>query len=235
MPEDSKTGPAPSSEVLAEELAKARTRCAFYKLVIERYAESITQGEQKALPELRALVNPLDPSVQAVKKLLIEDHARSVSKGIEGAGEAFAYNYERHFPALAQRAFEFAHSLRPIQADLGVPFWLTLHDIWELRAGDPFDKAVFLCSLLLALDSPNARIRALELEGGLKHPVVLVEFQEHKWLLDASQKDGVREGPLERLLEAFTYEGKKVRHSLFEFNNQSYTEFPVEEAGQPPA
>lgn len=223
--EEPDSPPRSSSDAMAEELAQCRIRCWAYRLLVERYAEVISQGERKTLPELRSLLNPQDKSVQAVRGLLLEDYALSVSKGIEGAGEAFLYSYEKHFPALAPRAFEFVRSLRSVNSELSVPFWLSLREVWELRAGDPFDKALFLCSLLLSLGSPNARVRVLELEGELKHPVVFVEFDNKSWLLDPSQRAPPQQGPLDKTLEYYRYGGKRALRSLYEFNHEGYQEF----------
>lgn len=214
-----------SKDQLAEELARMRVKCAFYKLVIERYAEAVEAGEQKSVAGLKGLLNPSDPAVQAARRLLLDDYVRELSRGIEGAGEAFTYGYEKHFPIAASKAFDLVRSLRQVEADLDVSFWLTLKETWELKAGDPFDKAVFLCSLLLALGSQNARIRVLELEEAMKHPVVLAEFNGKKWLLDPCQKQGALEGPLEQTLQAFRYQGKRVLRSLYEFNSQDYMDF----------
>jgi hypothetical protein len=222
----------PSREELAESLARWRVRAEYYKRILERYASAVREGEQKALPELKALVNADDPAVQQARRLLLDDYARGASQGIEGAGDAFRYDYERHFPELAARAFDLVRGLRAVRGELGTPYWMSLREVWELKAGDPFDKAVFLCSLLLSLGSPNARLRALELEGGLRHPVVLCEFGPRAWLLDPSGQPRPMEAPLEQALEAYRYEGKRALHSLWELNHESYRELrPAAEGG----
>ncbi|MBI5177129.1 hypothetical protein HY995_03520 [Candidatus Micrarchaeota archaeon] len=196
-------------------LGLAKIREGFYKIVIERYAEAINAGEEKTIPELKALVNPLDASVQALRQ-------ETVSK--MDVGE---YRFERDFLAYAERAFSAVQGLAKIHSEVSPSFWLAPREMLLLGAADAFDRCILLCSLLIAGGSPAAKIRVLELEGGARHPVVVFSHAERQYLLDATQESSAltHAGTLEEIFAQYTSGGRKVSKSAFEFNNEEYAEF----------
>jgi len=126
-----------------ESVEALKRRLLLYRRIIERYREVIEQAEAKSAAELKNLVSPGDEAVLAVK---------------ERIASAFRpYIPEKDFEEAAGRAFEFVRS-EIASERLPLAFWLRPKDILELRAADEMDKAVFLCSLLLALENDSARV-----------------------------------------------------------------------------
>jgi len=213
----------PKPEVCAFEKEEAlfyKTRAAVYRKIIERYAEAINGGEEKTLPELKALIRPSDPAVQDVKTKLLEP----ILQGRQ-------FDFEKDFQQAAEASFQRVKSLHFVHADLSVSYWLSPAEIIELGAADPFDRALLYCSLLIALGCKEARIRVVEIEGGIRHPLVFFSFGGKTFLSDPAQDKTAfeRAGTADELIAAFELDGRKVSRSLFEFNDRDYQQF--EEAG----
>jgi len=209
----------PKAEVCALEKEEAlfyKTRAAVYRKIIERYADAINQGEEKTLPELKALIVPADSAVQDVKAKLLEPL-------LQGR----LYEFEKDFQQAAEAAFQRVKSLHFVHADLPVSYWLSPAEIIELGAADPFDRAMLYCSLLIALGCKQAKVRVVEIEGGIRHPLVVFSLGEKTFLCDPAQDKTAfeRTGAVEELVAGFSLEGKKVSRTLFEFNDQDYQQF----------
>ncbi|MEW5955866.1 MAG: hypothetical protein AB1626_05030, partial [Candidatus Micrarchaeota archaeon] len=161
-------------------------------------------------------VKPADSAVQALKTELLEPLAQG--------GQ---YDFDKDFPRAAEAAFQRVKALHFVHADLPVSYWLSPPEIIELGAADPFDRAILYCSLLVALGCKNARVRVVEVEGGVRHPLVLFSFGGKDYLSDPAQDKAAfeRPGKAEEILAGFELGGKKVARSLFEFNDQDYQEF----------
>ncbi len=207
-----------------------KLRAAFYRKVIERYAALIDENEQKTVPELKTLVQPEDEVIQELKGQVLEGLVED--KALESPE---TYAYELHFLKAAEKAFFAIRKIQNLHADLNVLFWLKPREALELQAGDLFDKALLLCSLLRALGSPKAKIRVLELEKSRIHPVVMFSFGDTDYLLDASQKESKFEaysGKREEALQAFSFDECKYLKSAYEFNDQEYQEFEDRRDGE---
>ncbi|MEM0475256.1 MAG: hypothetical protein QW343_00465 [Candidatus Norongarragalinales archaeon] len=198
-------------EELEAELEQARIREAVYKKLIERYADVIEAGEEKTIPELRALINPEDETVRETKARILDEFPK--------------YDFDKHFLRFADKAFEFIASLRPVHSGVRVSYWLSPREVIELGAADAFDKAVFLCSLLRAGGNTSARVRVIELEGGIQHPVVVFEFHGRVFLFDAEAKIRQSATSAEALFAKVCCGGKRATRLLYEFNDQNYEEF----------
>jgi len=224
---------------------ETRARLAVCRKIIERYADAINAGEQKTIPELKQLVCATDEAVrQARAKIIAGLGLRETKKqaGEQTAAEAAQtsenlglsqpvygeqYRFEKDFPAAAENAYNYVQSFAKVHHDLPVSFWLRARDIVEIGAADSFDRTLFLCSLLLSLGCSNAKIRVLELEGGLKHPVVVFTHNEKQHLFDACQECSAYtyHGTLEQIMIEYSFEGKKPIKPVYEFNNEEYVEF----------
>lgn len=200
---------------LAEELDSCRIRSRVYRKIIERYQDFINEQEKKTVPELKALINGNDYSVQQIRNRLLEEIKA------EGTPE------EEVFLKFVEKVYAYLISLKPIHSELSVSYWLSTEDIIELGAADVFDKAILACSLLHSVDCKNARIRVVELEGGFAHPLVLFEFKGVFYLLDPSQKFVLFKfsGSADEALKTFSFEGRKFLRSLYEFNDRDYFDF----------
>ena len=127
---------------------------------------------------------------------------------------------------LAETAYKFVQSLKPVQANLSVTYWLSPGDIMELGAADAFDRAIFLCSILHAIGL-KAKVRVVSLEGGLSHPLVVFSFGRDDYVLDALQTIPFEtfKGSLPEILPQFTFENRRFLRNVFEFDDQEFTQF----------
>jgi hypothetical protein len=208
------------------ELADSKQYLAYYKKVLSRYSEDIAAGEQKTVPELKAMVNPKDPAVLTLHQGILEGLGLSPD-GDEQARERF--DCERDLGAFSQAALARVRELKTIKADLGVPFWLSPSDVMELGAADSFDRALLLCALLNCAGCTQAKVLVLEVEGSGVHPVVEYPWKQELYVCDPSEggvSTALPEGTgLQEGLEDFHCGGKHVRKPLYEFNSQEYSEF----------
>lgn len=135
-----------------------------YLDVITRYKDVIEEGENLYIADLPRLVTPSDESVVLVSK---EIKARFP-----------AYDYEQSFADAARFAYDYVikeitHISIPIQ------FWLRPSETIRYGAGDIFDKAVLLCSILVALGNPSSRI------------IVAVRENERQFAVYSEYKDRI--------------------------------------------
>lgn len=194
-----------------------KIRAEVYKRIIERYSDTIGLMEDKTIPELKAMVSPENSAVVSIKERIFE--------GLKGENAAWEYSFERDFPAFMEKALDYCNSLKPVNAELSVSYWMKPEEIVELGAADPFDKAIFLCALLESAGG-NPRVRVLELEGNFKHAVVLMELGGKMLLLDPSCSRKAEEGASdEEVLQKHYLEGKKIVRSIYEFSDADYTDF----------
>lgn len=191
-----------------EELEKCRRRELLYKKIIERYKDLIEAGESKSIPELRSLVKPQSSAILEVKEKLIKEFEE--------------YNYERDFPAAAQKAYEFVRD--EIKTEhIPIEFWLTPKDILELKVADEMDKAIFLCSLLIALGNRSAKV-VVEMKGGFKHAFVMFSFGNRFYLFDPVHNINLA-GSKEILEAQISTERDEENKIVYEFNDVEYNEW----------
>jgi hypothetical protein len=182
-----------------------RRRMALLRGIIERYREQIEMGETKTVPDLRNLIDSKNKAILQVKMRI---------------GEQFhPYLYDANFEEAANKAFEFIRNEIGNET-LPVDFWLYPEDVLEFKLADEMDKAIFLCSLLIALDNDTARV-VVE-TGGHRHAFVLFEFGGKFRLMDPVHNvniSGSREEVLKEHLAG--YESKVI----YEFNQKGYEEW----------
>ncbi|MDP3742457.1 MAG: hypothetical protein Q8R15_04025 [Candidatus Micrarchaeota archaeon] len=200
---------------LQANLKQCRLQVKAMKKVIAKYSDEINSFEVKTIPELKAFVNPEDAAVKKVaEKLKVEFQNKS--------GKEYAAQF---LPVLSLAAFHFVSSLEVIGADLPVSFWFTPSDVLELGAADAFDRVIFLCSLLTNLGE-SAKVHVLEVESGIRHPVVITQNAEKIVLYDPFPPANYVSGETQaEALSKFSLAGKPYKKSLFEFNAVNYEEF----------
>ncbi len=198
-------------------LKQCRLQVNAMKKVIQKYSDEINSFEVKSIPELKAFVNSEDAAVKTVaEKLKVEFQSKS--------GKEYSSQF---LPVLSLAAFHFVSSLEIIGADLPVSFWFTPSDVLELGAADAFDRVIFLCSLLTNLGT-SAKVHVVEVEDGIRHPVVIQSGQKIV-LYDCFPPANYVSGETQAdALSKFTLAGKKYTKSLFEFNSTNYEEFGEE-------
>jgi len=207
MPEK-KEGPEEAQEAVCEDVTPYKIRLAVYRKIIEKYAPVVNTGEEKTVPQLKALINKDDEVVAKVRE--------KISAAAPGGDTMM----------LAETAYKFVQSLRPVHANLSVTYWLSPSDIMELGAADAFDRAIFLCSILRSLGL-DAKVRVVSLEGGLSHPIVMLSFGRDEYILDAFQNIAFAtyKGSMPEILPQFAFEGRRFIKNVFEFNNEEFTQF----------
>ncbi|MFH1751297.1 MAG: hypothetical protein ABH863_06455 [Candidatus Micrarchaeota archaeon] len=213
------------SENLKAENAQLETRNRFFKKIIEKYAAMINEYEEKTVPELKSLINRNDPAIIELKKGFLDE---LLTDKMKRGGSSSDYVFSEDFLFVADKVYKYCQQLSHIHSNLPVSFWLSMKEIMELQAADPFDRAILLCSLLRSFDAP-AKIRVLELENNLIHPIVLAQFEGKYYLLDPSQKDAMLTSfsgsDLESTVGSFGYDSNKYIKSAYEFNDEDYAEY----------
>jgi hypothetical protein len=210
-PEPKLEEPKPEEAVCGEcesELEASRRRESIYRKIVERYRELIEAAESKSIPELRSLVKPQSSSVLEVREKITREFSQ--------------YSYENDFVAAAQKAYEFAKDEIKTE-QVPVEFWLTPNDIVELKAADEMDKAMFLCSLLIALGNKGAKV-VVEMKGGLKHAFVMFSFGNRYYLFDPVHNINLA-GSKEILEAQISSEKDEENKLVYEFNDVEYNEW----------
>ncbi|MCX8197681.1 MAG: hypothetical protein N3F07_00590 [Candidatus Micrarchaeota archaeon] len=174
------------------------------RLIIERYREKIEESETKSVSDLKSMVNPKDACVVELKEAITESF--------------HPYVYSEHFLDCAKMAFKHVSAFKTVSAP--VSFWLSFSEIKELMAGDEIDKSIFLCSILRALGSENAKVFVTD----TRNSYVLFQFRGKSFVADHS-KEAIQEFA----------SGQQAMDSLkgkiiYAFNDLAYEDF--QESGQ---
>jgi hypothetical protein len=183
-----------------DELRSCQDKLKLYELIFHRYKDMIEQRESKTVTDLKALIKPSDETIVR-KKAELTDKIRP-------------YIFEQHFLEAAEEAHKLVRTIRTYV--LPVDFWLSPKEVLELRGGDPMDKAVFLCSLLIALENAESYVVA----GTNKGIKIAVAFKfNNEWhLLDPISAQHVK-GKKEDLVQQWFGDMNRV----YEFNDKEYS------------
>lgn len=177
-----------------------------YLEIIMRYKEYIEERETLHVAELPTLVTPSDEAV--------------ISR-VKNIKAMFAsYNYDVDFPEAAKEAAWYVGK-RIIAASLPIQFWLKPRQTIELEAGDAFDKAVLLCSILIGLGNVSSKIVTV-MGGEGRRLAVYCEFKDRLLLFDT--EGGSSEfGTKDELLSGLGM-GKSEDITAYEFNDKMYND-----------
>jgi len=189
-----------------DELRTLQDRIRIYELIIERYRDYIEKSETKTIADLKSLIRPNDEHVQKKKDELI-DSIRP-------------YIYEQHFLKAAESAHKFVREIRTYTTTIN--FWLTPKEMIDLRGGDPMDKAVFLCSLLVALENQDTHI-IVGMNKGIKVAVGFM-FNNEFTIIDPISTAKAK-GEKDKIIDEWFKEDKRI----YEFNDRNYSELKSEE------
>ncbi|MCX8202605.1 MAG: hypothetical protein N3G74_02275 [Candidatus Micrarchaeota archaeon] len=171
------------------------------ELIIDRYRSTIEQSETKTIADIKAMVNPKDTEVKQ-----LSEEIKTKFK---------PYIYERDFLAAAKEAHECIRRIRTIRTP--IDFWLAPKDIMKLRGGDPMDKSIFLCSLLIALDNYDSFV-VVGINDGTK-VAVSFKFKDTWYFVDPTGSEMIS-GKKEELVQKWMSEEKDI----YEFNNIHYNQ-----------
>jgi hypothetical protein len=123
-----------------------------YLSIISRYKGYIEEREELAVAELPTLILPKGGLV--------------IRKANEIRGAFTNYAYDADFPNAAMMAFKFVRD-EIEEVILPLQFWLTPDETAEFKLGDRMDRNILLCSVLIALGNPSARVFVIKRESGV--------------------------------------------------------------------
>ncbi len=183
-------------------LDKANRMNQLYIAIISRYKEYIEEKEGLSVAELPTLVMPTNQKV----KEKVDD----IKSGF------LNYNYENDFREASARAHEF---VRKEIADVVLPlqFWLTPDETLTFMLGDVMDKNILLCSMLIGLGNPSAKV-FVRMPENAREVFVYYEFKNTIHVLE----DKIKEfNSKDEMLKSLNMTEETV---AYEFNNQMYAD-----------
>ncbi len=132
-----------------------------YLEIILRYKDYIEEKEGLYIADLPKLVTPKDESVGLA--------AREIQNNFP------VYSYDDNFPDAARLAYQYVKK-KIVDISLPIQFWLRPSQALKYEAGDIFDKAVLLCSILIALGNVSSRV-VVVVRDTERHFIVYSEFK----------------------------------------------------------
>jgi hypothetical protein len=183
-----------------------------YKMLLQKYSDLINEHEKRTIGEIKGLVNGEDLTIQSILTDLKPEN----------------YDFEKDYSETAKKVFEFVISeIKFVEPGLNLNYWLSPKEIFLSRVSDDEDLAVFLCSLLLALEDENAVILVCELDNLKTHAVVVTESKNNFTLLDPSQSHDFNDfiGEREEVLQKYSFGEAKIKRLLYKFNHSTYEQF----------
>lgn len=183
-----------------------------YRLLLEKYSDTINEREKKTIGEIKAMVDGEDLTIQAIISDFLPEN----------------YEFEKNYPETAEKVFNFITTeINYVENDLNINYWLLPKEILKEKIGDDEDLTVFLCSCLSALGDKKAEIILTELDNLKTHAIVLTQIGEKFCLLDPCQKHkfGQFFGTKEKIFSSYSFEGAKIKKLLYKFNNAEYEQF----------
>jgi len=173
-----------------------------YLAIISRYKDYIQEKEGLSVAELPTLVTPKDEAV--------------VKKAVEIKGSFDGYTYERDFYQAATAAFSFVRTGIE-DAVLPLEFWLSPKDTLTYTMGDMIDKNILLCSMLVALGNPSAKV-LVKMKDENFSAFVYCTFNDRIHTFNMSS--GMKEFETKDLMIASLSLDDDT--TAYEFNNQAY-------------
>lgn len=198
------------------EFSEKGLRLKLYRLLLEKYADIINEKEERTIGEVKGLINPDDLTIQ------------SIVSGFKPNN----YSFEKNFLNSAKKAFEFVKKeIFFAKADIDLDYFLSPREIMTYKVADDEDQAVFLCSILLALENENAGVVIAELNDLTTHAFVVFEFNGRAYFLDPTQDHSFEQfsGKTEKIMKDYSFKSAKIKRLLYKFNNFEYKSFIEEE------
>ncbi len=175
-----------------------------YLAIISRYKDYIEEKEGLSVAELPTLVMP---SEQRVASKVDEIKASSLN-----------YSYDDNFYSASVDAYNFVR-MEIEDTILPLQFWLTPEETLEFMMGDSMDKNILLCSLLIKLGNPSAKV-FVKMPESTRKVFVYYEFKDKFYLMDL--ENNVQEFENRGLmLKRLDIQGETI---AYEFNNQMYAD-----------
>ena len=185
-----------------EELTKKYNN--IYLSIIMRYRDYIEEHEGVYVAELPKLVTPSESSVQAA--------ASAVSAGMP------SYSFDQDFLQAASLAQQYVKD-KIATLSLPIQFWQKPSETLANGAGDPFDKAVLLCSILIALGGVSTKVIISASENRRDF---LVYSEYHNEFIVVNMESGVSTAKSkEEVLSLLKIDSDT--ESAYEFNDKMYS------------
>jgi len=194
-------GDAKESE---DEYNKVLKQNQIYLAIISRYKEYIEEKENLSIAELPRLVTPKDEAVaEKVKEL-------------QANFKPYVYENEFYNASILTQHFvnsNISNMVLPLQ------FWLSPAETLRFMIGDEVDKNILLCSLLVALGNPSAKV-LINVRDGAMNVYVYYEFKEKFYLMSKENDVQVFESK-DSMLKSMEISEDSV---VYEFNDRTYTD-----------
>lgn len=175
-----------------------------YLEVILRYKDYIEQNENLNVAELPKLITPSDESVVAL------------AKAFKSAFDP--YSYSSNFLAASKMAYDYV-SNQIVHISLPIEFWLYPSNTIKCGAGDLFDKATLLCSLLIALGNPSAKV-ITSVKPNARRFLVYCAFDDKIVAFDLD-RGTINFENKEKLIESLLLKDEDET-TAYEFNDEMY-------------
>lgn len=141
-----------------------------YLAIVSRYRDYIEEMEHLSVAELSTLVIPKNPVI--------------AKKADEIKSSFGMYNYVSNFYEASIIAFYFVKN-EIMDAVMPLQFWLTPEETMTFGIGDVIDRNILLCSLLIALGNPSAKV-LVSVKNSNRSILAYYEFEDRAYILDFS-------------------------------------------------
>jgi hypothetical protein len=139
-----------------------------YLAIISRYKDYIEEREHISIAELPTLVTPASELV--------------VKKADELKSAFGTYSYDSHFYEVGINSFYFVKD-KITDISMPIQFWMTPEETISFGMGDLLDRNILLCSLLIALGNPSAKVLVYTKED-VRKVFTYYEFGGKAYMLD---------------------------------------------------
>ncbi|MDE1762240.1 MAG: hypothetical protein KGH59_00440 [Candidatus Micrarchaeota archaeon] len=175
-----------------------------YLAVILRYKDYIEEKENLNVAELPRLITPTDESVISVANRI---------KGIFPA-----YSFRENYTEAVKFAQDYVN-VEITNASLPIEFWLAPADTIKSGAGDVFDRANLLCSILISLGAVTAKVVTVVNSSGRRF-LVYSESDQGIIAIDLEGGKRIFKDREQFLASLGLSEGDDV--TAYEFNDKMY-------------
>ena len=175
-----------------------------YLAIISRYKEYIEEKEGLSVAELPTLVTP---------------NSEKVTEKANWIKSKFLnYTYDKDFYDASMMAFGFVND-ETEDVVLPLQFWISPDEVITFMMGDIMDKAILLCSLLIKLGNPSARV-FVKMDDSARRVFVYHEFGSKFHVLECG-KEKREFNSRDDVLQSLQFNEDTV---AYEFNNQMYAD-----------
>ncbi|MCL5117513.1 MAG: hypothetical protein M1124_01635 [Candidatus Marsarchaeota archaeon] len=175
-----------------------------YVSIILRYKDYIEEKERISVAELPRFVIP--------KNTRIQQKVEEFKSNFEN------YVYEKDFYYASLIAYDFVKN-KISEINLPIEFWFYPNEILEFLIGDIIDKNILLCSLLIALGNPSAKVFTV-INNSKQDIFTYYEFNGRVYKMDIKDEVLSFESK-EKMLQTVLINNETT---AYEFNNHVYND-----------